>query len=67
MPAGKVMCDRCKQIVKDATPPEGGMTAGYYHGWTQFMDAGEMDVCDFCMWNDPRYMVVYGDVRVRSS
>lgn len=57
-------CDRCKQPIKDFTPPTGeGFTVGYYHNWTEFMDPGERIVCGACIWADPRYIAVYGRVR----
>ena len=56
-----IICDRCKEEIKGAKPPESGsMTAGYYLGWTEFMDPGENIICDSCMWKDPRYIAVYG-------
>jgi hypothetical protein len=59
-----VTCDRCKKEV-DSPPPTGeGMTAGYYHNWTQFTNPGEVNVCDECMWADARYIAVYGNVNV---
>lgn len=38
------------------------MTAGYYYGWLEFMNPGEMIVCDSCMWQDPRFKIAYGEV-----
>lgn len=37
-------------------------TAGYYLAvsWAEFTDAGEVYVCDACMWADPRYILIYG-------
>ena len=60
-----IRCDRCKQIV-DSPPPDGGMTAGYYHSaedgdmWGKFANPGERHICDTCMWSDPRYIAAYG-------
>jgi hypothetical protein len=54
-------CDRCKEVIKDFhQPTAGGMTAGYYYRWYDFMDPGEEVVCDACMWADPRYIAAYG-------
>ncbi|MDO8357290.1 MAG: hypothetical protein Q7U76_12945 [Nitrospirota bacterium] len=54
-----IVCDRCKQVVKDAGKECGGCTAGYYevqHGsWRKYANAGEVYVCDACMHIDPRY------------
>lgn len=64
MIATVIRCDRCKQLVD--TPPAAalrtGATCGYYRrgAWSEFMDADEQDVCDDCIWNDPRYVAVYG-------
>lgn len=54
-----VRCDRCKKLV-DAPPPVDGCTAGYYHNWSKLTDPGEVDVCDACMWADPRYIAILG-------
>lgn len=59
-----MICDRCKQPIKGFRPPDGGMTAGYYQDWALFMDPGEHIVCDRCAWNDPRYIAVYGRIKV---
>lgn len=59
-------CGRCHQAIKDFTPPtRNGMTAGYYYGWTDFMNPGERYVCDDCMFKDPRYIKVYGEHTVK--
>ncbi len=58
-------CDRCKQLIENFTPPSPEhMTAGYYKDWALFMDEGEHIVCDRCAWNDPRYIAVYGRIKV---
>ena len=56
-------CSRCKQTIKDFSPPGSGMTAGYYiaSGWKEFCNEGEIYVCDNCMFKDPRYIKVYGE------
>lgn len=38
------------------------MTVGYYDakGWPQFANPGEVFICDACMWEDPRYIAIYG-------
>jgi hypothetical protein len=56
-------CDRCKAEIKDFRQPvPGGMTAGYYYRWFDFMDPGEEIVCDACMWVDPRYIATFGEM-----
>ena len=59
-------CSRCKQPIKNFSPPESGnFTAGYYvaQGWLEFSNPGEVYICDDCMWKDPRYISVYGIVQ----
>jgi hypothetical protein len=58
-----IVCDRCHIPILDAQPPNGdNFTAGYYTraGWERFMDPGEQNVCDRCMWADPRYIEIHG-------
>lgn len=45
-------------------PQQGEFTAGYYlaSGWKEFTDPGEVYVCDNCMWQDARYIKVFGNV-----
>ena len=56
-------CDRCgKEVAKfEQIRDEKTMTAGYYRGWTEFMNPGENIICDRCMWADPRYIAVHGE------
>lgn len=58
-------CSRCHKPIQQFTPPTGGMTAGYYvvAGWKEFCNEGEIYVCDNCMWEDPRYIKVYGEIK----
>ena len=69
-----VYCDRCKAQVQGAFRTNTA-TAGFYdvtpglHGtnqWTQYAREGERNVCDECMWSDPRYIVEHGH-QVRRS
>jgi hypothetical protein len=56
-----IVCDRCKQEVKDAIDDkEAGMTGGFYQGWKDFMNGDENIICDACMLADPRYIKIYG-------
>ncbi len=60
-----IVCDRCKQVVKDAMKECSGSTAGYYEisggRWgTVPANEGEKYLCDACMHGDPRYQAVYG-------
>lgn len=57
---GKVWCDRCHTAVEGFLPDEGGMSAGVYVGWAPQMNPGEWIICDRCMWQDHRYIGVYG-------
>lgn len=47
-------------------PEEGELTCGYYvvdRGiWKDFARPGEKCVCDHCMWDDPKYQAIYGNV-----
>jgi len=58
----KVICDRCKEIAGFPPDPGSGFTAGYYNAkaWARFANPGEEHICDSCMWDDPRYIAVYG-------
>lgn len=60
-------CDRCRQPIKDFSPPrateEGQWTSGYYvvtGYWQRYANLGEETVCDNCMFTDPRYIAIYG-------
>lgn len=58
-----IICDRCKKPI-DGFRSEGA-TAGFYdtsapEPWGKFANPGENNVCDNCMWSDPRYQAVYG-------
>lgn len=59
-----VICDRCNKVA--GTPPVAGdgFTMGYYdadaRAWGRFANPGEKHICDSCMWDDPRYIAVYG-------
>ena len=55
-------CDRCGKgsYEADIKEEEESITAGYYRGWTEFTNPGELIVCDACMHADPRYIAVYG-------
>lgn len=63
-------CSRCEQLIENFKPPvydsKGqGMTAGYYvigSYWEKYANKGEVYVCDSCMWQDPRYIEVYGNI-----
>ena len=58
-----VVCDRCGRTVEGWRESEPiGMTAGYYNvetSWTKYANPGEKNVCDQCMWEDPRYQADY--------
>lgn len=57
-----ITCDRCKKKIDGFR--DHGMTAGFYDTstdlWGKFANPGEKNVCDDCMWSDPRYQAVYG-------
>lgn len=55
-----ITCDRCKRNVEGLASENG--TAGYYRRdewWGKFMDEGEDNVCDECVWTDERYIAEY--------
>jgi hypothetical protein len=62
----KMTCDRCKKEFDGEQGPD--FTSGFYQvgpsgkAWGQFANPGETIVCDVCVWNDPRYIAVYGTV-----
>ena len=69
MPTVSVECSRCHKTVDgvefEAAPGVPGGTAGFYRldaYWGKFADEGETILCDSCMWHDPRYQAVYGEV-----
>ena len=63
-----ITCDRCRCPVPESVyGPDDPFTMGYYHidpNWTAFANAGEDHICDECMWDDPRYIAVYGVMAV---
>lgn len=61
-----IVCDRCKQEVRDAVKACDGTTGGYYEvergRWRKFANPGEKYVCDVCMFRHERYIKVYEKV-----
>lgn len=61
-----VWCDRCQKMVPGYVG--GPMSAGVYvvegenNQWAKYANPGERIVCDQCMWKDPRYIAVYGNM-----
>lgn len=57
-------CDRCHEAF-EGFEDEGG-TGGFYYVnkgvWASFANPFETVVCDKCMWDDPRYIAVFGKV-----
>jgi hypothetical protein len=58
-------CSRCTKPIKDFQPPADskGFTSGYYvaAAWPKYANEGEVYICDACMWNDPLYILDYGN------
>ena len=63
-----ITCDRCGKTVHGLIIQEEGMpkiTGGFYDvtndfGWGQFRRGNwEENVCDICMWSDPRFLAEY--------
>jgi hypothetical protein len=67
-------CSRCNVSIEVETDPDEIFTRGYYDvrptdspaGWDKFANPGETILCDACMWRDPRYIEVFGDMNARS-
>lgn len=56
-----VTCDRCLLFIPD-TVISPDMTGGFYQVSGSEYDRGqEAQVCDACMFKDPRYISVYGN------
>lgn len=56
-------CSRCyKDLTGLIALSDEGMTMGYYRakGWVEFCNPGEVNICDECMFKDPRYIAIYG-------
>jgi hypothetical protein len=56
-----IKCDRCKQDIEGLQTED--FTGGFYRTegyWSKFANEGEKIVCDNCMFNDARYILVYG-------
>ena len=58
-----VKCDRCKAYVNGMETKSA--TGGFYKvgagtAWAKFANEGESIVCDACMFDDPRYIAIYG-------
>lgn len=65
-------CDRCGKVVYggiDQIDEKNTITAGFYlvnEGyWSQFARWEEERVCDDCMFADPKYIKIYGDLRTK--
>ena len=63
-----VYCDRCQKQIKNAYRSPTA-TAGYYdvtpglngkNQWRRYANEGERNVCDVCMWADPKYIAEHG-------
>lgn len=56
-------CSRCNKDISELVVHNSeGMTMGYYGAadWSAFSNPGEIYICDACMFQDPRYITVYG-------
>ena len=56
----QVICDRCKQIVEGLRGEE--FTAGFYDmaKWEDYRRENEQNVCNPCMYADPKYVAHWG-------
>lgn len=58
-----IACDRCDRTI-DGVIDGTGFTAGFYDVrdpfWAQFAEPWETKICDPCMFEDERYIAVYG-------
>lgn len=61
-----ITCNRCGKVVHGvcSETPQGKMTGGYYDVsegyWAQFARWEETEICDDCMFADPKYAKLYG-------
>jgi len=69
-----ITCDRCKSIVDgflNNSIKSIVVTSGYYvvdkGYWKNYGNVGEVNVCDNCMFIDPRYIKSYGKLEVKKS
>lgn len=69
-----ITCDRCKSVVngfRNNAIKSIIVTSGYYQVdkgyWQNYGNAGEINVCDACMFIDPRYMKTYGQLEIKKS
>ena len=69
-----ITCDRCKSTIngfRDESIKSVAFTAGYYEVgkgyWKRYGNAGEINICDACMFSDPRYMKTYGQTEIKKS
>lgn len=57
----KIICSRCGKTVDGLQSKYG--TGGFYRvsegHWAKYANLGEIEVCDSCMWADPRYKADY--------
>ena len=57
-----IICSRCGKVVDGLVSARYG-TGGYYPVetgiWAKYADVGETELCDECMWADPRYQKDY--------
>ena len=63
MPDVAITCSRCGKQVEGYRDEIA--TGGFYDAkaWDQFANEGETEICDDCMWTDPRYIAVYGNMK----
>jgi len=58
-----IQCDRCGKLVEGCIAEDGTCTGGYYNVaegyWSLFARWEEENVCDQCMFNDPKYIKLY--------
>lgn len=58
------VCDRCYGLIVGYRKEAGGFFGFYAVGeftpWAQFALRGEEEICDCCMWCDPRYIAAHG-------
>lgn len=61
-------CDRCHRKIEG--DEDLNFTSGFYYVhsgyWSRFADPYETVICDPCMFCDPRYIEVYGNMSCQS-
>ena len=68
----KIKCDRCGNAVNGTIDEnaDGAITTGGFYdvtkgGWKKYRRGKEESICDNCMFSDPKYIAIYGDLKAK--